>query len=132
MKKDTVLMKSWAELALRAHDIELFAKKNRDFDLIKEDLEWIYGYYMNAMVMGTNGTPIFDYKTNSFSEEAKIAYEAFINQYPDTATSWALKEYFTYLNSIKFKMDYNDKISSKLFFDTCDWLVLESGKRVIQ
>jgi len=132
MKKDTVLMKSWAELALRAHDIELFAKKNRDFDLIKEDLEWIYGYYLNAMVMGTNGTPIFDYKTNSFSEEAKIAYEAFINQYPDTATSWALKEYFTYLNSIKFKMDYNDKISSKLFFDTCDWLVLESGKRVIQ
>lgn len=132
MKKDTVLTKSWAELALRTHDIEIFIKENRDFDLIREDLEWIYGYYMNAMIMGTNGTPVFDYKTNAFSEEAKTAYETFINKYPDSTTAWALKEYFRYLNSIKFKMDYNDKVSSKLFFDTCDWLVLESGKRVIQ
>ena len=46
------------------------------------------------MVMGTNGTPIFDYKTNSFSEEAKIAYEAFINQYPDNGHLMGFKGVF--------------------------------------
>lgn len=130
--EDTILLKGWAELAKRTHDIELYIKENRDLDLIKEDFKWIYGYYLNAMIMGTNATPIFDYKTSVFSEDAKLAYETFITQYPDSTTAWALKEYFSYLNSIQFKMDYNDKIESKQFFDTCTWLVLESRKRVTQ
>ena len=125
---DTVLKISWEELVQRAYDMEQYIQENKEFELINEDLTWIYGSYMNTMVMGTNGTPIFDYKTHAFSEDANIAYTAFINRYPDSVTAWALKEYYTYLNSIQFTMDYNDKI----FFDTCDWLVLESGKRVMQ
>lgn len=132
MAEDTVLKKSWEELAQRTYEIEQFIKENKDYSMIREDLNWIYGYYMNALVMGTNGTPIFDYKTHVFSEKAKTAYAAFINQYPNSTTAWALTEYYTYLNSINFTMDYNDKVSSKLFFDTCDWLVSESGKRVFQ
>ena len=59
LAEDTVLMKSWAELAQKTHNIELYIKENRDVELIKEDFKWIYGNYMNAMLMGTNGTPIF-------------------------------------------------------------------------
>ncbi|HVI43059.1 MAG TPA: hypothetical protein VM577_20825 [Anaerovoracaceae bacterium] len=132
MAEDTVLQISWEELVQRTYDIEQFIQKYKDQTLISEDAAWIYGNYMNALVMGTNGTPIFDYKTNAFSEEAKTVYASFINKYPDSATAWALTEYFTYLDSIQYTMDYKDKISSKLFFDTCDWLVSESGKRVFQ
>ena len=132
MAEDTVLQISWQELAQRTYDMEQFIQKYKDQALISEDAAWIYGNYMNALVMGTNGTPIFDYKTNAFSEDAKAVYAAFINKYPNSTTAWALTEYFTYLDSIQYTMDYNDKISSKLFFDTCDWLVSESGKRVFQ
>ncbi len=132
MTEETVLNLRWDELAERAYEIEQFIRENREYTLFKEDLSWIYGKYINALVMGTNGTPIFDYKTQTFSEEAKNAYAVFINRYPDSTVAWALKEYFTYLGSIEYRMDYNDKTSSKLFFDTCDWLVSEAGKRVFE
>jgi hypothetical protein len=132
MAADAVLQISWEELAQRTYDMELYIQKYKDQKLIKEDAAWLYGNYMNAMVMGTNGTPIFDYKTNAFSDAAKTAYAAFINKYPDSTTAWALMEYFSYLDSIRYSLDYNDKSSSKVFFDTCDWLVSESGKRVFQ
>ncbi|HML36986.1 MAG TPA: hypothetical protein PKA19_06165 [Bacillota bacterium] len=132
MMEDTVLLLSWDELAQRTYNLEQFIRENRDYKAISDDLTWLYSYYMNALVMGTNGTPIFDYKTHAFSPDAKTAYAAFIKQHPDSTTAWALTEYDTYLNSIQFTLDYNDKVSSKLFFDTCDWLVTESGKRVFQ
>ena len=132
MTEDTVLKLGWKELAAKTYKIEQFIRDHKDYEPINDDLKWIYGNYMNAMVMGTNGTPIFDYKTHAFSDDAKTAYASFINKFPDSTTAWALTEYFTYLDSIGYTMDYNDKVSSKLFFDTCDWLVSESGKRVFQ
>jgi len=132
MAEDTVLKLTWEALAQKTYEIEQFVRDNKDYKLIRDDLIWIYGKYMNALVMGTNGTPIFDYKTHAFSESAKTAYASFINKYPDSTTAWALTEYFTYLDSVGYAMDYNDKVTSKLFFDTCDWLVSESGKRVFQ
>lgn len=132
MAEDAVLKISWDELLKRAYKMEMFIMDNKKYTLISDDLNWMYGKYLNALVMGTNGTPIFDYKTQAFSEDAKAAYAGFINRYPDSTTAWALTEYFTYLDSIQFTMDYNDKFASKLFFDTCDWLVSESGKRVFQ
>jgi len=132
MAKDTVLQITWEELAKRAYDIELFIQENKENELIKEDAVWIYRNYINAMVMGTNGTPVFDYKTYKFSEAAKSAYAAFINTNPQSTTAWVLTEYYTYLNSIGYTMNYNDKVSSKSYFDTCDWLVSEAGKRVFQ
>lgn len=129
---DAVLLITWEELVNRTHDMEQYIQKYKDQKLTNQDATWLYGNYMNALVMGTNGTPIFNYEKHTFSEEAKTAYASFINKYPDSTTAWALKEYFTYLDSIQYNMDYNNKISSKLFFDTCDWLVSESGKRVFQ
>jgi hypothetical protein len=132
MAEDAVLKISWNELLQRTYDMEQYIRKYKDQELIQKDAGWMYRNYVNALVMGTNGTPVFDYKTYGFSEDAKTAYAAFINKYPDSVTSWALTEYFTYLNSNQFTLDYNDKAASKTFFDTCDWLVSESGKRVFQ
>lgn len=132
MVKDTVLQITWEELVIRAYDMETFIHDFKDEKLIKEDAAWMFGNYINAMIMGTNGTPTFDYKTYKFSNKAKVTYAVFINKYPDTTIAWVLTEYFTYLDSINYTMDYNDKVSSKSFFDTCDWLVSEGGKRVFQ
>ena len=132
MAADAVLQVSWEELAQRTYGMELYIQKYKDQKLIKEDATWLYGNYMNAMVMGTNGTPVFDYKTHAFSDAAKTSYAAFINKHSDSTMAWALTEYFTYLDGIGYSMDYNDKSSSKVFFDTCNWLVSESGKRVFQ
>ncbi len=132
MAVDAVLKLSWEELAQRTYELEQFIQANKDYILIKDDFTWIYGKYVNAMVMGTTGTPVFDYKTHEFSDSARTAYAAFLNKYPDSTTAWALTEYFTYLSSIDYTMDYNNKDTSKIFFDTCDWLVTESGKRVFQ
>lgn len=132
MAKDAVLLISWGDIAKRALDLESFIVENKDNELIMKDADWMYENYINAMVMGTNGTPIFDYKTSAFSDDARNAYVTFINQHPDSTVAWALREYFTYLNSINYSMNYNDKVSSKSFFDTCNWLVSESGKRVFQ
>lgn len=130
--KDTVLQISWSELVDRAYKLEQLISANKTDDLIKEDAAWIYGNYINSIVMGTNGTPIFDYKTHEFSQDARDSYSIFVNKYPDSTITWVLMEYFTYLDSIEYSMDYNDKVSSKLFFDTCTWLVSEAGKRVFQ
>lgn len=130
--EDTTLQVSWAELAKRTHQMEQLIHKYKDEELIKEDALWTFGNYMNAMIMGSNSNPIFDYQTHQFSNDAKAAYMTFIHENPDSVTAWALTEYFAYLNSIDFFMDYNDKVSSKLFFNTCNWLVTESGKRVYQ
>lgn len=132
MAEDAVLKLSWQELAQRAYEFEQLIQANKEYILLIDDYKWIYGKYINAMVMGTTGTPIFDYKTHAFSEAARTSYAAFVNTYPDSTVTWALIEYFTYLNSIGYTMNYEDPIASKLFFDTCDWLVTEAGKRVLQ
>lgn len=129
---DGLMQISWTELAERAYRMEEYISTYKDDKLILEDAEWIYENYITTMVMGTNGTPVFDYKTFEFSQGAKDAYVSLIHQHPDGATTWALKEYFTYLNSINYRMDYNDKVSSKLYFDTCTWLISEAGKRALQ
>jgi hypothetical protein len=129
---DAALKVGWSELVQRAYDMELYIQKNKDEPLIKKDADWMYGYYMNAVAMGRNNTPIFDYKTHAFSQEARSVYTAFISKHPDSTTAWALSEYFTYLEGIQYTMDYDNPESSKVFFNTCDWLVSESGKRVFQ
>lgn len=132
MAKEATLKIGWGDIANRALELENYIADNKNNELVKEDADWMYENYINTMVMGTNGTPIFDYKTSEFSNNARNAYAAFINKYPDSTVSWVLREYFSYLNSINYTLDYNDKVSSKSFFDTCNWLVSESGKRVFQ
>jgi hypothetical protein len=93
---------------------------------------WLYTTHLNAILMGTTNSPIFDYSSKEFSPGAKAAYEAFAKANPDTTLTWVLKEYFTYLDSIDYKLDFNDSTMSKVFFNTCDWLVSEAEKRVME
>lgn len=130
MAVDTVLQMSWNQLCERALKLELFIKENKDNKVVKEDAIWLYANYISAMIKGTTGTPIFSYKTGEFSAEAKDAYIAFAAVYPDTVVTYTLNEYFSYLVSIKEKLNYNDPTESKVFFDTCAYLVSEAGKRV--
>lgn len=132
ISKDAIMQVSWMELASRTYEMEEYLENYKEDKSIYEDASWIYENYMTTMIMGTNGTPIFDYESYEFSQEAVAAYTSFIDKYPDATTTWALKEYLTYLNDIEYKMDYRDKELSKQFFDTCTWLVSESGKRVFQ
>ncbi|HAF60171.1 MAG TPA: hypothetical protein DCK81_03410 [Clostridiales bacterium UBA9856] len=69
-------------------------------------------------------------RDREFSEPAKTAYQNFMLSEPAAVLTWVLKEYFTYLNSIDYTLDFNDSTMSKVFFDTCDWLVSEAEKRV--
>lgn len=128
----TALQITWADLAQRAYQMEQLIATYPEDECIKEDALWMYGNYLSVMLIGTIGTPVFDYRTHNFSEKAETDYTAFLAQYGESTTGWAIKEYFTYLESIGYTMDYNDTTSSKLFFDTCDWLVSEAGKRVYQ
>ncbi len=132
LTEDATLMVSWSELLERTYEIEQYIRNNKNYTLVQKDILWMYGNDIKIILMGTNNSPIFNYKTYQFSEEAKMAYEAFLKQHPDSVTAWTLSEYFAYLEGIGYSMNYSDKIASKTYFDTCDLLVSESGKRVLQ
>ncbi len=115
--ENAILRITWEELAQRTYEMELFIQTYKDQKLISEDASWLYGNYMNALVMGTNGTPIFNYETHAFSEAAKTAYAAFINKHGDSTTAWALKEYFTYWTASDILRTITIKYQA-MFFDT--------------
>lgn len=128
--ENATLAISWEELLTRTHAAEKLIKANLDNERLVADAMWIYTSHLNTMLMGTTNTPIFDYTTKGFSDAARTAYQSFLLAEPDTTMTWVLKEYFTYLSSIGFELDFNDSTMSKVFFDTCDWLVAEAEKRV--
>ena len=123
MVEDTNLIISWDELLDRTYEMELYIHKNKDVELIRDDASWLYTNYMITLIMGTNGTPIFDYKTHEFNEAAKNSFSDFINKHPDSATTWALTEYFAYLDSIglqwtimiKFRANYSSIPATGLY-----------------
>ena len=123
---------SWSDLCSRALTVENYITENKDYELVKDQAEWYYEYYINAILMGTTSTPLLDYETGQMSEEAKAAYVEFCQEAPDTVTAWAINEYFTYLDSIGFKLDYKDATESKVYFDTCTYIVSEAGTKVFQ
>lgn len=131
--ENAVLKISWAQLADRAYSVEKMIKKYKeDDDLIREDAQWMYENYMSMMLMGLNNSPIFDFKTGEFSKDADTAYTKFIADHPKSLTAEMLKQYFNYLNEIDYRMNYKNKTQSKQFFDQCDRLVSEAGKRVFE
>ena len=128
--ENATLAISWEELLARTLEAEKLIKANPDNERLVGHAMWIYTSHLNTMLMGTTNTPVFDYTTKEFSQAARTAYQNFLLAEPDTTMTWVLKEYFTYLSSIEFKLDFNDSTMSKVFFDTCDWLVAEAEKRV--
>ena len=131
MSQNAALLISWEELSNRALEAEKLLKEFPGDELVKTDAMWLYTTYLNTMLMGTTNTPIFDYSTTEFSPEARKSYERFMLDNPDATITWVLKEYFTYLYGISYSLNFNDSTMSKVFFDTCDWLVSEAEKRVV-
>ncbi len=123
---------SWSDLCDRALTVENYITENKDYELVKDQAEWYYEYYINAILMGTTATPVLDYESGQMSEEAKTAYIEFCQSAPETVTAWAINEYFTYLDSIDFTLDYKDATESKVYFDTCTYIVSEAGKSVFK
>ncbi|MDD2484229.1 MAG: hypothetical protein PHQ50_04260 [Eubacteriales bacterium] len=130
MTENAKLNISWETLLDRAYRAEMILKKYPEDHLVKENAQWLYTTYLNALLMGTTNTPIFDYETEEFSAEAKAAYVHFMRENSDAVLTFALTEYFSYLESIEYNLDYNDVTMSKVFFDTCDWIVTETNKRL--
>lgn len=133
MNEDNGLAIPWSELVQRTAAVEAYIITYQDMPQhIQEEAIWIYGNYINTMLMGMNNTPAFDYETGAYNQEALDAFAAFLQQNQNTTTGWVLEEFFAYLDSIQYKMDYNDSTETKSFYDTCSWLVSEAGKRVFQ
>lgn len=128
---DAALNVSYETLLSRALEAENLLITYPEVDF-QEDVMWIYTAHINAILMGATNTPIFDYNTHQFSKEANEAYVAFLKENQETTLTWVMKEYYTYLNSIGFQLDYSDKSASKVYFETCDWLVSEAEKRVLK
>jgi hypothetical protein len=132
MAIDASLVISWGELANRTLATEVFVEKYKnDYNTI-EDWIFIYQNYINTLLMGIDNTPMFGILDNEFSADAKEQYIDFINNNPDSLTAYILTEYITYLESINYILDYANEEQSKIYFDTCTWLVSEAGKRVTE
>ena len=126
------LLKSWHELCERALFLEIFIKDNKNYQLIREEAAEIYKRYIKAILMGTTETPVFNHSDGSFDERAKNAYTDFIFTYPDTTIAEIIGEFLDYLDSIGFILDVREPEAMTVFSDTCMYLVMEAGKRVLQ
>ena len=82
-----------------------------------------YKDYLFLILAGSDSLPVFDRDTGEFLKEARTAYEQAMVEHPDSVLAEVLFEYFTYLHSIGFRIDYSDAIENKIFFDTCDYLI---------
>lgn len=131
---DGVLQISVEELCNRALELETVILEYKEVESVKEQALFLYKNYINGIVMGTTGTPNFEKDTGNFNKEVLEDYLKIIEnpENKDTTVVWVIKEYSNYLDGIGRKLDYNDSISSKVFFDTCSYLVSEAGKRVYQ
>ncbi|MBQ3122599.1 MAG: hypothetical protein IJC14_00415 [Firmicutes bacterium] len=131
-----VLRCDWNEVAQRALLAESVISEHREtidsdaYAYLKEHILWHYEYYINLMLMGTSNNPVFAYQTGEFDENASAMYESTAQENPETVVAWAINEYFTYLDSVDYKLDYNDAKESKVFYDTCSYIKTEAGKRV--
>lgn len=128
----------WSEIAARAllaEDIISDYKEqlnSTEYTDMKEHMLWHYKYYVNLMLLGTSSNPLFSYETGEFDENALDIYTASMQTNAKTTVAWALNEYFTYLDSTDYKLDYENSEESKIYYDTCNYIVAEAGKRVFQ
>ena len=126
------LVISWQELLERAFIAEQIIAAHPDDHVINEDIRWLYKNYLGIILMGTTNTPIFDYVSKDFSQEALAAYRDFMKKEPGAVLSWVLGKYIEYLQGIGFRLDFNDAEMGRAFFDNCDYLIGEGEKRLIR
>ncbi len=121
--QDAQILPAYPDLLDRALKAENLLKEHQSQDVLRANSMEYYKDYLFLLLAGSERTPMFDYDTGSFSQEAREAYEDFIIANPDTVIAATLTEYFDYLNSAGFHIDYKDPVENKVFYDTCDYLI---------
>mgnify|MGYP000053652478 FL=1 len=132
LTEGAVLQVSWNQILDRAKTAEqLLAEYGKD-PLIRKDVLPIYQTYLRVLLMGTTNTPVFDYTTKAFSQEAKAAEDVFVSQNRQLVITWVLAEYHEKLKELDYSLDLNDSEAGKAFFDDCEYLVKEAAKKVLE
>ena len=123
----------------RALKVEKLVRDNREtinsktYEYLKPTVTWQYEYYINYMLLGTADAPVFGTEDHLFKETAKAIYTELAQAEPDTTTAWVVNEYFNYLESIDFRLDYKqDADAAKVYYDTCGYIVDKAGKRLYE
>ena len=132
MLENATLMIGWDEVLSRALEAETLLKEYGGDHLVQSDALRLFKLYLSTLMMGTANTPVFDYTTKAFREDVKQAEQDFMKQHPDTVLTEMLKEYDAYLESIGYQLDYNDSTMGKAFFDTCDYILSQAEKKVME
>lgn len=128
--EDAQIKLTYPDLLERALRTETLLLQHKSEDSLRANAVEYYEDYLFLLLAGTDYSPLFDYTTGEFSPAAKEAYEDFIVANPDTVLASTLTEYFSYLNDIKFIIDYNDPTENKVFYDTCDYLIQDALQRL--
>ncbi|MDD4390522.1 MAG: hypothetical protein PHW03_06940 [Eubacteriales bacterium] len=136
--KGGTLQKDFGEIMERALKLEAFIRQEKEtlkssqYKLAKEDSVWMYEYYINFMLKGSTVNPVFSYETGEFTQTAKDNYAALANKNPGTVTAWAVEEFFTYLKSVDYNLNYENPVETKVYYDTCTYINSEAGKKVYE
>lgn len=121
--KDATLQLSYEALLQRTLRTENLLSQHNQQDALNASALDYYKYDLFLLLAGSDNSPIFDYETGEFSPLAQEAYGNFIVENPETVLADILTEYFSYLNSTKYTMDYKSSTENKVFYDTCDYLI---------
>lgn len=133
---DGALRSDFGEIMERALELERFIKEEKEtlnnmyYTPAKEDAVWMYEYYINLMLKGSTLNPTFAYETGEFTQTARDAYAALANKNADTVTAWAVNEFFVYLESVNYHLNYENTAETKVYYDTCTYIVATAGKKV--
>ncbi|MDR3242644.1 MAG: hypothetical protein LBT34_01775 [Clostridiales Family XIII bacterium] len=135
MAVDAVPLISWEELADRALAVESVIREYPDDVTAKADALWLYGGYINGMLMGMNGPPVFDYASRRFNPEAMRVYDEFVAANSGSTAAWVVSEYRKYLEGVDGELFYENSDDNEVkagFSEFCAWLVSEAQSRVYE
>lgn len=124
--KDATLQLTYEELLQRILRTENLLMRHNNEDVLKSSALEYYKEYLFLLLAGSDLSPVFDYDTGEFSPIAREEYENFMIENPQTVLAGVLTEYFSYLNNIKYTIDYMNATENKVFYDTCDYLINEA------
>jgi hypothetical protein len=135
MAVEAVPLISWEEMADRALAVESVIREYPDDVTAKADALWLYGRYINGMLMGMSGPPVFDYASRRFNPEAMRVYDDFAAANPGSTAAWVVSEYRKYLAGVDDGLFYEDSGDNEVkagLFEFCAWLVSEAQSRVYE
>ncbi len=136
--KDGILQHDFEGLMKRALELEAFADENKDvfrndhYVLAKEDLEWMYKSYIDLMLKGSSVNPLFSYETGEADESATESYTALAAKNANTTTAWAAEQFLQYVDSVDGRLDFEDTVATKMYYDICAYISAEAGKKLYQ